>query len=84
MKIARLEFRNCLGISEFEHQAGKINIISGDNEKGKTSVLEAIEKALYNTDRRATFVKDDADVATLYVELDNGLSVDRKVKVVGR
>lgn len=84
MKIARLEFRNCLGISEFEHQAGKINLISGDNEKGKTSVLEAIEKALYNTDRRATFVKDDTDVATLYVELDNGLSVDRKVKSSGQ
>jgi len=84
MRIARLEFRNCLGISEFEHQAGKINLISGDNEKGKTSVLEAIERALYNTDRRATFVKDDADIATLYVELDNGLSVDRKVKSSGQ
>ncbi len=84
MKIARLEFRNCLGISEFEHQAGKINLNSGDNEKGKTSVLEAIERELYNTDRRATFVKDDADIATLYVELDNGLSVDRKVKSSGQ
>jgi len=84
MKIARLEFRNCLGISELEHQAGKINLISGDNEKGKTSVLEAIEKALYNTDRRVKFVKDGEDVATLYVELDDGLTVDRKVKRDGQ
>lgn len=84
MKIARLEFRNCLGISELEHQAGKINLISGDNEKGKTSVLEAIEKALYNTDRRVKFVKDGEEEATLYVELDDGLIVDRKVKKDGQ
>ena len=82
-KIARLEFRNVLGIEEREIQAGKINIISGKNEAGKTSILESIEKAIYNTERRAKFVREGQTEGTLYVELDDGLSIDRKVKEDG-
>lgn len=84
MKISRLEIRNCLGIKELEIQAGKVNIIKGGNEQGKTSVLEAIEKALYNTSRRPVFVRSGEAEGTLYVELDDGVSIDRKIKSDGK
>ena len=83
MKITRLEIRNCLGIKELKLQTGKINVISGGNEVGKTSVLETIEKALYNTERRAEFIRKGETEGTLYVELD-GLSVERKVRAGGK
>lgn len=83
-KISRLEIKNCLGISELEIQAGKVNIIKGGNEKGKTSVLEVIEKGLQNTQRRTKFVKDGAKEATLYIEMDDSTAIDRRIKPDGK
>ena len=50
--IKRLVIRDCLGIEELTVNPGQTTIISGGNEQGKTSILETIEKALYNTKRR--------------------------------
>lgn len=84
MQIKRLEIKNCLGIKELELQAGQVNLIKGANESGKTTILEVIEKALRNTERRVRFVHDGADEGTLYVELDNGLAIERCIKADGR
>ena len=84
MKISKLRFKDCLGIEEMEFSAGKINMISGGNERGKTSILETIEKALYNTDRRPKFVKGDSGKAEIYLELDNGIEINRTVKDGGK
>ena len=84
MQIKRLEIKNCLGIKELELQAGQVNLIKGANESGKTSILEVIEKALRNTERRVRFVHDGADEGTLYVELDNGLAIERCIKADGK
>ena len=81
MKIKRLEITNCLGIKELQINPGKVNIISGGNEKGKTSILECIEKAVSNTQRRVKFVKDGEDEGTLYVQLDDGVEINRKVTI---
>ncbi|MFA5453530.1 MAG: hypothetical protein WC248_08150, partial [Candidatus Methanomethylophilaceae archaeon] len=83
-KISRLEIKNCLGISELEIQAGKVNLIKGGNERGKTSVLEVIEKGLQNTQRRTKFVKDGAKEATLYIEMDDSTAIDRRIKPDGK
>lgn len=83
MKIKRLEIKNVLGIQELELNPGQVNIISGGNEKGKTSLLEAIEKAVRNTERRARFVRDGSDEAMLYVELDDGTTIDRRIPADG-
>lgn len=83
-RISRLEIKNCLGISELEIQAGKVNIIRGGNERGKSSVLEVIEKGLRNTVRRTKFIKDGADEGTLYIELDDTTRIDRRVKPDGK
>jgi len=83
-QISRLEIKNCLGISELEVQAGQINLITGGNEKGKTSILEIIEKGLQNTQRRTKFVKDGTDEATLYIQMDDTTAIDRKIKPDGK
>lgn len=83
MKIKRLVINNCLGIKELQMDPGKINIISGGNEKGKTSILECIEKAVNNSERRAKFVKTGEEEATLFVSFDDGTEVSRKIKPEG-
>lgn len=83
MKIVRLELKNVLGIKELQLNPGQVNIISGGNQRGKTSVLEAIEKGLRNTERRPRLVRDGCDEATLYIELDDGTAIDRRIPVDG-
>lgn len=81
--IKRLEIRNALGIKEFELSPGKITLIQGENESGKSSILEDIEKALYNRNRRTDFVRKGEKEAILYVELDDGTKIDKKVLADG-
>ncbi|MBA7541983.1 hypothetical protein ES705_34299 [subsurface metagenome] len=69
MKISRLEIRNALGIKEFEISPEKITLIQGKNESGKTSILEGIERALYNRNRRVDFVRKGEKEAALYISL---------------
>lgn len=83
MKIKRLVINNCLGIKELQMDPRKINMISGGNEKGKTSILECIEKAVNNSERRAKFVKTGEEEATLFVTLDDGTEISRKIKPAG-
>lgn len=80
MKIKRLRFLNCLGIEELAINPGSVTKISGGNEKGKTSILESIEKALSNTKRRDKFVRVGADKAVIELETDTGLQIVRTVK----
>lgn len=79
-KISLLKIGNFLGIDELEVKAGKINIFKGTNGLGKTSVIEAIEKTFTNKNRRTEIVKHGEDEACLYVELDDGLSIDRRIR----
>lgn len=79
-KIKFLRVNNFLGIDEREVEAAKINIFKGPNGKGKTSVIEAIEKTFTNKNRRSEVIKHGEEEATLYVELDDGLSIDRRIR----
>ncbi|OFW61919.1 MAG: hypothetical protein A2Z35_04940 [Actinobacteria bacterium RBG_19FT_COMBO_36_27] len=83
MKISRLEIHDALGITEFELSPEKITLIQGKNESGKTSILEGIERALYRKDRRVDFVRKGEKEATLYVGLDDGTKIDKKVTADG-
>lgn len=77
--IKRLVIKDCLGIEELAINPGKVNVISGGNEKGKTSILETIEKALFNTKRRSRFVRTGAEKAYIELDTDNGISIKRTV-----
>ena len=80
MMIKRLVIRDCIGIEELTLSPKKVNIISGGNERGKTSILETIEKGLFNVKRRAKFVRMNADKAYIEIETDDGVSIVRNVK----
>ena len=79
-KIKRIEIRNFLGIDEFGLDAEKINIFKGPKGSGKSSILEGIEKTFTNKNRRTEVIKHGTDEATLFVALDDGLEVDRRLR----
>lgn len=84
MKITLLKLKNCLGIKEMEIKPGKITLIQGEEGKGKTSILESIEKLLYNTGKRPKFVHGDAEKAETYLLLDDGTEVKKNIKPDGK
>lgn len=81
MKIKRLEIKNFIGVKElnWSPKAG-VNVLKGRKAEGKTSILEAIEKAFTNFSRRSEVVRHGEDEATLYVETDEGLEIDRRIR----
>jgi len=78
--IKRVEIANWIGISELSKDLGKINVISGHKGSGKTSIIEAIEKAFTNKNRRTEVVKHGETEATIFVETSDGLEIGRKIR----
>ncbi|MCM0648677.1 AAA family ATPase [Clostridium swellfunianum] len=78
--IKRLQIKNFLGVEELGLEAAKINIFKGPKGSGKSSIIEGIEKAFTNKDRRTEVIRHGADEATLLIELDNGLEVSRRIR----
>jgi len=79
-KIKRIEIKNWIGITELALDAGKINKLSGRKGSGKTSVVEALEKAFTNRHRRAEVVRHGEKEATIYIQTDDGLEISRKIR----
>lgn len=81
MKIKSIKIKNFIGIKEFNYNpSGKLNIFKGKTGGGKSSVLEAIEKAFSNTGRRTELIRHGEEEATIYIETDTGLEIDRKLR----
>ncbi len=81
MKIKALKIKDFLGIEEFNYNPDpKLNILIGPTGSGKTSVIEAVEKTFSNTGRRTELIKHGESEATLYIETDSGLEVERKLR----
>jgi energy-coupling factor transporter ATP-binding protein EcfA2 len=76
MRISMLKLKNCLGIKELEFKPGKIILIEGSEGKGKTSILESIQRFFWNKSERSSFVYKDeegtAEKAETYIDLDDG------------
>lgn len=79
-KINFLRVNKFVGIDERELEAAKVNIFKGPKGSGKTSVIETLEKAFTNKNRRSEVIKHGEDEATIFVELDDGLSIDRRIR----
>lgn len=79
MKIKRLSIKNFIGIQELDLVAGKVNLIKGRVGKGKTTILEAIEKGFTNQDRRPRVIREGTDQAIILIETDDGLSIRRGI-----
>jgi hypothetical protein len=84
IKISRIEIKNFLGIEEIQLSLGDINTFSGGNGQGKTSILDSIQKAIYNSETpRPKVVRSGAEESQLFVEFDNGITVERTINAEG-
>jgi DNA repair exonuclease SbcCD ATPase subunit len=76
--------KNWLGITEKSFEPGKVNIVSGHKGAGKTSLIEGFEMALTGKldgkERRTELIRHGEKEATLFVELSDGLTVDRRLR----
>lgn len=81
MKIKRIGISNFLGVRELEWSpTNGVNRIEGPKGAGKTSIIEGIETAFTNTRRRTEVVRHGENEATLYIETDTGLEIDRRIR----
>lgn len=79
MKISKLKIENLYGIEQLELD-GKSIELSGTNGAGKSSVLDSIRYALTNNSKRKYIVKKGKDEGRVYVQLDDGTTIDRKAR----
>ena len=77
MKVTKLKIKNLYGIEELNLDGKSIELV-GSNGVGKSSVLDAIRLALTNNSKRKYVVKKGETEGSVYVELDNGITIDRK------
>lgn len=78
MKVSRIKVTNLFGIREVDLD-GKSIELSGPKGSGKTSVINSIEFALTNRSKRDCIVHKGADEGQILIEMDTGLTIDRKV-----
>ncbi len=83
MRVARLSIENFLGIAECDLKPGKATVITGANQQGKTSILKALETAFAGSGNLADRIHDDEEKAILLVELDDGITVERRITAAG-
>lgn len=83
-KISKLKIKNFIGIEEMAIDFKDINKISGGNGRGKTTILDSIQKAIYNSmNPRPEVIRNNEESAQLFVELDNGITIERVIKSDG-
>lgn len=80
MRIKRIEVKNFIGLSELAFSPGKINILTGHKGSGKTSLIEAMEAAFTNKKRRAEVVRHNENEATIFIQTDSNLEIDRRIR----
>lgn len=80
MKISKLYLKNIYGIKEMALKPGDITILEGENEVGKTSLLDAIQTLFTNQGVRTRVIHNNETEAELFAELDEGIQVDRKIR----
>ena len=88
MKIVRLSIKNFLGIKEALIEPGKINILSGKNGQGKSSILKAIEavfkgapfSVIHKGTERAELIAELEDIRVTRVITHKAMSVTVKTK----
>jgi energy-coupling factor transporter ATP-binding protein EcfA2 len=80
MRVSRIEINSFVGLSEFKADLGKINILTGRKGAGKTSIVEAIQKGFTNKSERVEVIRHGEEEATIFIQTDTGLEIDRKIR----
>ena len=78
MKVALIKIEQILGIEHLEIKPGLLTVISGKNETGKTSVLEAI-KSVTTGGKDGTLLRQGAEKGSVVLVFDDGTEATRKV-----
>lgn len=78
MKVKRINIRNILGIQELEINAGSVTVVEGQNESGKTSVIEAV-KSIFEGGHDATLLRGGAEKGEVVLLLDDGTEVKKVI-----
>jgi len=84
VRLSRIRVRDFLGIEDIEVVPGHVNVISGANAVGKSSLLEAIRAAFRARSLEANVIHAGADKAEILVELDSGQSIARSITDRGK
>jgi len=79
VKTTKLKIKNVLGIKELELNGESVEL-TGTNGAGKSSVLDAIRKALTNDFPRDVIVRQGENESEILIETDSGLKVERKIR----
>src|SRR5665648_2973 len=80
MRVSRIEIKNFIGIKELKLDLGKINIITGRKGEGKTSIIQSIQKGFTNQNERVEVIRHGEEEATILIQTDTGLEIDRKIR----
>lgn len=80
MRVSRIEIKNFIGIKELRFDLGKINIITGRKGEGKTSIIQGIQKGFTNQNERVEVIRHGEEEATIFIQTDTGLEIDRKIR----
>lgn len=81
MKIKKLRIKNYVGIDEFELDPSLgFNEFSGPKRAGKTSIIDAIGTGFTNGKRRTEVIRHGNDEATIFIETDTGIAIDRRLR----
>lgn len=78
MKITLVEIRNILGLESLDLKPGAVNIISGRNGAGKTSLLEAL-RAAFRGGHDPSLLRKGAVSGTIHATTDDGTDIIRSV-----
>ena len=78
MKISHVSIKNILGIKSASFEAGKVNIISGPNGVGKTSILDAIKGAV-SGGHEARLLHNGSEEGEVVFVLDDGRLLRKSV-----
>jgi len=84
MFVKHVAVKTFCGITERTVDLGKVNYISGRKGCGKTSLVEAIQKAFTNKSERTEIVHHGEEEATIFIQTDTGLEIDRKIRSGGK
>ena len=84
MRITRIDIQNFLGISMLSvDELGKINVVTGDNGVGKSSVLKAITEAFRSSGVDPEIIHSGADNAEIIIKLDCDIEIERSITPSG-
>lgn len=77
MKTTKIIIKNLFGITEKQLNGENVEI-TGDNGKGKTSIIDAIKYALTNQSERDYIIRSGASEGEILIETDCGITINRK------